>query len=132
MEKLSHQQPGDDSWWCVHTQRKEFKRHWPLSSSLFNVEGNIFFAVLASRLTRYFLINKYISTSVQKDGVPGIAGCLERIEIWSGKPFKKLRPTKRIWMSFGCTWLMPMDQCSIRWYYYLYGWIIFQRKYPKC
>ena len=49
----------------------------PLSLSLLNVEGKIFFAVLASRLTRYLLINEYIDTSVQKGGVPGMAGCLE-------------------------------------------------------
>ena len=45
--------------------------------SLFNMEGKIFFAVLASRLTKYLLTNKYIDTSVQKGGIPGIAGCLE-------------------------------------------------------
>ena len=33
--------------------------------SLLNVEGKVFFAVLASRLTRYILINEYIDTSVQ-------------------------------------------------------------------
>ena len=47
------------------------------SISLLNVEGKIFFAVLVSRLTRYLLIKEYIDTSVQKGGVPGIAGCLE-------------------------------------------------------
>ena len=45
--------------------------------SILNVEGKIFFAVLASRLTRHLLINKYIDTSVVKGGVPGIAVCLE-------------------------------------------------------
>jgi len=41
------------------------------------VEGKIFFAVIAARLTRYLLDNGYIDTSVQKGGVPGIPGCLE-------------------------------------------------------
>ena len=45
--------------------------------SLLNVEGKIFFAVMASRLTSYLLTNGYIDTSVQKGGVPGVAGCLE-------------------------------------------------------
>ena len=41
------------------------------------IEGKIFFATLASRLTRYLLINEYIDTAMQKGGVPGIASCLE-------------------------------------------------------
>lgn len=45
--------------------------------SLLNVEGKIFLAFLASRLTKYLLDNEYIDTSVHKGGVPGIAGCLE-------------------------------------------------------
>ena len=45
--------------------------------SFLKVEGKIVFAVLASRLTRFLLINKYIDTSVQKGGVQGIVGCLE-------------------------------------------------------
>ena len=62
--------------------------------SLLNIEGKIFFAVLASRLTRCFLINEYIDTSVQKGGVPGITGCLEhRNMIWEAiqkaKTYKK-------------------------------------------
>ena len=47
------------------------------STSLLNVEGKLFFAVLASRLTRYLLINEYINTLVQKGGVLEIASCLE-------------------------------------------------------
>ena len=42
--------------------------------SLLNVEGKIFFAVLARRMTT---ANQYIDTSVQKGGVPGFSGCLE-------------------------------------------------------
>ena len=76
MEKLSYQQLVDDSWQGVHTQRKEFEGHWPFLSSLPNVKER-YFTVLASRLIRYLLINKYINILVQKGGVPGIAGCLE-------------------------------------------------------
>ena len=47
------------------------------SISLLNVEGKIFFVVLASSLTEYLLTNEYIDTSVQKGGIAGIAGCLE-------------------------------------------------------
>ncbi|XP_052223956.1 uncharacterized protein LOC127839608 [Dreissena polymorpha] len=45
--------------------------------SLLNVEGNIFFAILARRLTSFLTGNAYINTSVQKGGVPGFSGCIE-------------------------------------------------------
>ncbi|XP_052217978.1 uncharacterized protein LOC127835582 [Dreissena polymorpha] len=45
--------------------------------SLLNVEGKIFFAILARRLTSFLTGNAYINTSVQKGGVPGFSGCIE-------------------------------------------------------
>lgn len=45
--------------------------------SLLNVEGKIFFAILARRLTTYLTTNGYVDTSVQKGGVPGFSGCVE-------------------------------------------------------
>ncbi|KAK7901244.1 hypothetical protein WMY93_018013 [Mugilogobius chulae] len=51
--------------------------------SLLSVEGKIFFSILASRLTEYFLKNKYIDTSVQKGGIPGVPGCLEHTGVVS-------------------------------------------------
>ena len=51
--------------------------------SLLNVEGKIFFSVMASRLTKYLTENGYINTSVQKGGIPGVSGCLEHATmIW--------------------------------------------------
>ncbi|CAG5130209.1 unnamed protein product, partial [Candidula unifasciata] len=51
--------------------------------SLLNVEGKIFFSVMARRLTQYLMTNKYIDTSVQKGGIPGVPGCLEHATmIW--------------------------------------------------
>ncbi|GFO18905.1 polyprotein [Plakobranchus ocellatus] len=51
--------------------------------SLLNVEGKIFFSVMASRLTKYLTENRYINTSVQKGGIPGVSGCLEHATmIW--------------------------------------------------
>ena len=44
--------------------------------SLLNVEGNIFFSFMASRLTKYLTENGFINTSVQKGGIPGVSGCL--------------------------------------------------------
>lgn len=46
--------------------------------ALLNVEGKIFFAVLARRMTTYLLENGYIDTSCQKAGVPGFPGCVEQ------------------------------------------------------
>ncbi|GFO40953.1 reverse transcriptase [Plakobranchus ocellatus] len=49
--------------------------------SLLNVEGKIFFSIMASRLTKYLTENGYINTSVQKGGIPGVSGCLEHATI---------------------------------------------------
>lgn len=50
---------------------------------LLNVEGKIFFSVIARRLSTYLEKNKYIDTSVQKAGIPGVSGCLEHTSmIW--------------------------------------------------
>ena len=51
--------------------------------SLLNVEGKMFFAVLAKRLTKYLLSNGYVDSAVQKGGIPGVPGCLEHASmIW--------------------------------------------------
>ncbi len=47
------------------------------SIALLNVEGKIFFSILAKRLTSYLTSNGYIDTSCQKAGVPGFPGCVE-------------------------------------------------------
>ena len=52
--------------------------------SLLNVEGKVFFSVLAKRLTSFLLSNSYVETSIQKAGIPGFPGCLEHVStIWS-------------------------------------------------
>jgi hypothetical protein len=38
--------------------------------SLLNVEGKIFFSVMAKRLTLYLLYNGYIDTTTHKGGIP--------------------------------------------------------------
>ena len=51
--------------------------------SLLNVEGKIFFSVMASRLSTFLLENNYLDVSVQKGGIPGVPGCLEHATmIW--------------------------------------------------
>ena len=47
--------------------------------SLLNVEGKIFFPILARTLTLFLTANKYINTSVQKGGVSGFSSCAEHI-----------------------------------------------------
>lgn len=41
------------------------------------MESKIFFNVIAKRLSNFLLSNRYIDTSVQKGGIPGVPGCLE-------------------------------------------------------
>ncbi|XP_078665283.1 uncharacterized protein LOC144907786 [Branchiostoma floridae x Branchiostoma belcheri] len=51
--------------------------------SLLNVEGKLFFSILAKRMIAYLLANSYIDTEVQKAGVPGFPGCIEHAStIW--------------------------------------------------
>ena len=62
--------------------------------SLLNVEGKIFFSVMAARLTKYLTENKYLDLSVQKGGIPGMPGCLEHATlIWDA--IQKARTEKR-------------------------------------
>ena len=57
--------------------------------SLLNVEGKIFFSVMAYRLTKYLSENGYINTLVQKEGIPGVSGCLEHTTmIWEAQRAK--------------------------------------------
>jgi len=76
--------------WCMangvyipkQDKAKRLEEFRPIS--LLNVEGKIFFSVLANRLTEYLLQNGYINTSIQKAGVPGFPGCLEHVSmIWA-------------------------------------------------
>ena len=51
--------------------------------SLLNVEGKLFFALKAARLTEYCMKNKFIDSSIQKGGIPGVSGCMEHTAILS-------------------------------------------------
>lgn len=57
------------------------------SIALLNVEGKIFFSVMARRMTTYLTGNNYIDTSCQKAGVLGFPGCVELLP-WFGIRFK--------------------------------------------
>ena len=49
--------------------------------SLLNVEGKIFFSIVAKRLVQYLEKNGLIDTTVQKAGIPGFAGCIEHTSV---------------------------------------------------
>ena len=62
-------------------ESKCLKQFRPIS--LLNVEGKIYFSCLAARLAEFMTANRYIGTSVQKGGVPGVPGCIEHTTmIW--------------------------------------------------
>ena len=51
--------------------------------SILNVDGKIFFGILAWRVLAFVQENGYVDESVQKAGVPGIPGCVEHAyTIW--------------------------------------------------
>ena len=61
---------------------------------MLNIEGKIYFGVIAHRLTQFLMANKYIDTSIQKAGVPGFPGCLEHCQmIW--KAIRDAKETKK-------------------------------------
>ncbi|XP_060086247.1 uncharacterized protein LOC132565620 [Ylistrum balloti] len=51
--------------------------------SLLNIEGEIFIAIVAKRMTTYMLTNRHIEISVQKGGVPCVSGCVEHTSVLS-------------------------------------------------
>ena len=52
--------------------------------SVLNVEGKVFFSVLARRLANFLQANGYVDSSIQKAGIPGFPGCLEHVScIWA-------------------------------------------------
>jgi hypothetical protein len=65
--------------------------------SLLNVEGKIFWSMVAQRITSFLLKNKYIDTCVQKVGVAGFAGCIEHTAAITQKDkFQVLSTNSRI------------------------------------
>ena len=65
-------------------------------------EEKIYFSCLAARLTDFTTANKYIDTSVQKGGVPGVPGtCIEHTTmIWEA-----IQNAKRNHLSLHVVWL---------------------------
>ena len=69
--------------------------------SLLNVEGKLFFSMKSERILDFALANRYIDTSIQKGGVPGVSGCLEHTAVIS----QLIREAKKEKKSLVVTWL---------------------------
>ncbi|XP_062568263.1 uncharacterized protein LOC134230448 [Saccostrea cucullata] len=69
--------------------------------SLLNVEGKIYLAILARRMSRYMLENQYIDIAVQKGGVPGVSGCIEHTSVLT----QIIRETKESKGELAVIWL---------------------------
>ena len=73
---------ADGIWIPKEMQSRSITNCRPIS--LLNVEGKIFFEVLARHMTTFLMSNHYINTSVQKAGIPGFTRCLEHSQmIWN-------------------------------------------------
>ena len=69
--------------------------------SMLNVEGKIFFSIMASRLTEFVMSKQYVDISVQKGGIPGVPGCIEHTSmIWEA-----IQRAKRSRLSLYVVWL---------------------------
>ena len=76
--------------------------------SLLNIEGKVFFSVIASRLAEYVLSNKYVDTSIQKGGVPGVPGCIEH----SSMIWEAIQRAKKRRLSLYVVWLDLANACG--------------------
>lgn len=76
--------PWRRAWGNGNPQRELCLRHQSiLQINLLNVEGKVFFSIVAKRMTTYLKQNNFIDTTVQKAGIPGFLGCLEHTSmIW--------------------------------------------------
>ena len=62
--------------------------------SLLNVDGKVFFGVIAKRTMHFLLANGFVDKSVQKAGIPGVPGCVEHASmIWDQIQFAKSNKT---------------------------------------
>ena len=86
-----------DSWrtksvaekWClaegVYIPKEQNSETLPdfRSISLLNIDGKVFFGIVAKRMMNFLQANGYIDASVQKAGLPGTPGCVEHLNmIW--------------------------------------------------
>ena len=69
--------------------------------SLLNVEGKIFFSLKSDRISNFVINNRYINTSIQKGGIPRVAGCIEHTAILS----QLIKEAKKEKKNLVVTWL---------------------------
>ena len=69
--------------------------------SLGNIQGKIYLAVIAKRLTNFVVSNGYVDLSVQKGGVPGVHGCTEHF----GAMWEVLKDAKLKRKNLSVVWL---------------------------
>ena len=69
--------------------------------SLLNVEGKLFFALKADRITEFVIRNQFINTSIQKGGIPKVSGCIEHTAVLS----QMIREAKSEKKNLVVTWL---------------------------
>ena len=69
--------------------------------SLGNIQGKIYLAVLANRLTNFVVSNGFVDLSVQKGGVPGVHGCTEHF----GAMWEVLKDAKMKKRDLSVVWL---------------------------
>jgi hypothetical protein len=68
---------------------------------LLNIEGKIFLAILAKRMTTYMLDNKYIDNAVLKGGVPGVSECNKHTNVLT----QIMREAKEVKCELAVIWL---------------------------
>ncbi|KAL2097226.1 hypothetical protein ACEWY4_006433 [Coilia grayii] len=71
------------------------------SIALLNVEGKLFFSILARRMTNFLKDNEYVDTSCQKAGIPGFPGCTEH----SAVIWEQIQRAKRERTDLHVVWL---------------------------
>ena len=82
--------------------------------SLLNIQGKIFFGVIARQMTSFLLQNKYINTSVQKAGIPGFPGCLEHAQmIWNSLMTAKREKKELhiVWLDLATAYWSVLHNC---------------------
>lgn len=78
--------------------------------NLLNVEGKVFFSIVAQRMTTYLKQNNLINTAVQKAGIPGFSGCLKHKHDTASTPIcekGRKRPTCLIPRPSQYLWINP-------------------------
>ena len=69
--------------------------------SLLNVDGKVFFGIIAKRMMNFLQTNGYINESIQKAGLPGTPGCVEH----SNMIWESIQNAKKDNLNLSVVWL---------------------------